>query len=143
MLNNYHLMVLDDRKTFIKSITPMNSDDPKVYVETAEIEQRATHMRNAFALTISSLLGSSTERPYERMAGDYQQPVSMPIPNFVTIRMVAQMLTQRAQCYLLMGQPDLALQELTLVHDLCRLLEAKPTGKPMTLVAAMIHVAVA
>ncbi len=51
-------------------------------------------------------------------------------------------LAQRAQCYLLLGQPDKALRELTLIHDLCRLLEGKPTGKPMTLVAAMINVAV-
>ena len=34
------------------------------------------------------------------------------------------------------------MQELTLLHDSCRLLEAAPTGKPMTLVAAMINVAV-
>jgi hypothetical protein len=34
------------------------------------------------------------------------------------------------------------LQELTLMHDMCRLLEAAPTGKPMTLVSAMINVAV-
>jgi hypothetical protein len=31
---------------------------------------------------------------------------------------------------------------LTLLHDMCRLLEGAPTGKPMTLVAAMINVAV-
>src|SRR5439155_26113491 len=35
-----------------------------------------------------------------------------------------------------------ALQELMLIRDLCRVLEGKPTGKPMTLVAAMINVAV-
>ena len=76
------------------------------------------------------------------MDGDYSQPYEIPIPNFVTVRAVAQMLAQRAQCYLLLGQPDKALEELTLMHDLCRLLEGAPTGKPMTLVAAMINVAV-
>jgi hypothetical protein len=50
-------------------------------------------------------------------------------------------LGQRAQCYLLLGQPEAALHELTLLRDLERLLQAKPTGKPMTLVAAMINVA--
>jgi hypothetical protein len=43
---------------------------------------------------------------------------------------------------LLLGQPDKALQELTLMHDMRHMLEAAPAGKPMTLVAAMINVAV-
>jgi Tfp pilus assembly protein PilE len=43
---------------------------------------------------------------------------------------------------LLLGQPDKALQELTLLNNLRHLLEAAPTGKPMTLVSAMINVAV-
>jgi hypothetical protein len=42
----------------------------------------------------------------------------------------------------LLGQPEKALQELTLLHDFRHLLEAAPTGKPMTLVSAMINVAV-
>jgi len=49
---------------------------------------------------------------------------------------------QRAQCHLLLSQPEEALRELTLVHDLCRLLEAKPTGRPVTMVAAMVETAV-
>jgi len=72
------------------------------------------------------------------MDSDYQQPFLRPIPNFVRIRTVAQVLTQRCQCYLLLGRPEDALRELTLLNDLRRLLEAKP----MTLVAAMIHVAI-
>src|SRR5439155_9395635 len=43
----------------------------------------------------------------------------------------------------LLGQGDQALRDLTLLHDLSRLLEARPTGRPMTLVAAMINVAIA
>src|ERR1017187_6290394 len=76
------------------------------------------------------------------MDGDYSDPVGMPIPNFIAVRSVAQVLAQRTKCYLLLGQPDKALQELTLLHDMCRLLEPAPTGKPMTLVSAMINVAV-
>jgi len=41
-----------------------------------------------------------------------------------------------------LSQPEEALRELTLVHDLCRLLEAKPTGRPVTMVAAMVETAV-
>ena len=88
------------------------------------------------------LIRDALKRPYARMDGDYSDPVGMPIPNFITVRNVAQVLAQRAKCDLLLGQPDKALQELTLLHDMCRLLEAAPTGKPMTLVAAMINGAV-
>ena len=88
------------------------------------------------------LLREALKRPYARMDGDYSLPYQQPIPNFVTVRIVAQTLAQRAKCDLLLGQPDKALQELTLLHDMCRMLEAAPTGKPMTLVSAMINVAV-
>ena len=88
------------------------------------------------------LIRDALKRPYARMDGDYSIPFAIPIPNFVAVRIVAQTLAQRAKCDLLLGQPDKALQELTLIHDMCHLLEAAPTGKPMTLVAAMINVAV-
>jgi len=87
-------------------------------------------------------LRQGLKRPYARMSGDYSSPVSMPIQNFVAVRLVAQMLAQRAQCYLLLGDGKRALDELTLFHDLSRILEAKPSGRPMTLVSAMIDVAV-
>ncbi len=76
------------------------------------------------------------------MDGDYSRPFEIPIPNFISVRIVSQTLVQRAKCDLLLGHPDKALQEVTLIHDMCRLLEGAPTGKPMTLVAAMINVAV-
>src|SRR6266536_1893594 len=88
------------------------------------------------------LIRQALKRPYARMEGDYQHPVAQPIPNFVCIRNLAQTLAQRAQCHGLLGQGDKALQDLTLLHDLSRLLEARPTGRPVTLVAAMINVAV-
>jgi len=89
------------------------------------------------------LMRQALKRPYARMNGDYRYPPTMPIPNFVNIRAVSQTLAQRAQCYLLLGQPDKALQELTLLNNLRHLLEGAPTGKPMPLVSTMINVAVA
>lgn len=82
------------------------------------------------------------KRPYAIIPGDYSVPYSMPIPNFVTLRALAQTLAQRAQCYFLLNEPDKALHELTLIHDVCRILEKPPTGKPETLVEAMINVAI-
>jgi hypothetical protein len=66
----------------------------------------------------------------------------MPIPNFVALREGARILGERAHCYFVLHQPDQALEQLTLMHDLCRLCLGAPTGEPMTLVAAMINVAV-
>ena len=89
-----------------------------------------------------ALIRQALQRPYTRINGDYQNPWEVPIPNFVVIRTVVQRLATLAQCHLAQGQPEEALRDLTLLHDLCRILESRPSGKPMTLVAAMIHVAV-
>lgn len=78
------------------------------------------------------------KRPVVRIDGNYSQPFSQPRLDYVTIRIMAQTLGQRAQCYLLLGQPEKALHELMLLHDMNRLME----GKPVTLVAAMIEVAI-
>lgn len=77
------------------------------------------------------------------MDGNYEVPYEIPIPNFVSSRVLAQVLAQRTKCYLLLGQPEKALRELTLLNDSRQWLEAAPTSKPMTLVAAMINVAIA
>ena len=86
---------------------------------------------------------TALKRPYARIDCDYAQPMTVLAPNFLSIRSVVQTLAQRAHCFLLLGEPDKALAELTLLHDLCRILESAPTGKPITLVGAMINVAVA
>lgn len=88
------------------------------------------------------LVREALDRPYARIDCDYQLPFAIGIPNFLRIRQMVQILAQRAQCYLLLGHPDSAWHELALIHDLCQILKAKPSGKPMTLVAAMINVAV-
>ena len=88
------------------------------------------------------LIQQALKRPYARIDGDYSQPYEVPIPNFITVRAVAQMLAQRAHCYLLLNQPENALDELMLLDGSRHLLEGAPTGKPMTLLAAMINVAV-
>jgi hypothetical protein len=90
-----------------------------------------------------NLIRDALKRPYARMDGDYTQVLVIPIPHFIAIRGVGRTLVQRSHCYLILHQPDKAVSELALVHDLRHLLEAAPDGKPMTLVAAMINVAVA
>ena len=90
-----------------------------------------------------NLIREALKRPYARINGIYDQPYEIPIPGFVTMRRVAQMLAQRAHCHLLLGNPGAAVEDLTLLHELRRVLEGRPTGKPMMLVAAMMNVAIA
>jgi hypothetical protein len=85
---------------------------------------------------------TALKRPCAIIPGDYSTPWLIPIPNFVTMRGAAQTLAQRAQCDFLLNRPEDALHEVTLMHDMCRILEKPPTGQPMTLVEAMIHVAI-
>ena len=78
------------------------------------------------------------KRPHARFDGDYLRPFDLPMLNFVFMRQLAQLLSQRSQCFLLLQQPEKALRDLTLIHEAQRLL--KP--EPVTLVAAMINVAI-
>jgi hypothetical protein len=84
------------------------------------------------------LIREGLQRPSARINGDYSQPFSQPKLNFVAIRIISQIIAQRAQSYMLLGEPAKALDELTLLHEMNRLLE----GKPDTLVAVMIETAI-
>jgi hypothetical protein len=85
---------------------------------------------------------TALKRPYAIIPGDYSFPPMMPIPNFVTMRALAQTLSQRTQCHLMLNQPEAAMRDLALIHDMCRILQKPPTGEPETLVEAMINVAI-
>jgi len=144
--------------TLVKQFYPYNVSKPDSYPSLGlKVKRLGTHSMQVTldansaagylawsdqAVQDFDLIREALKRPYARMDGDYSKPYQQPIPNFIAVRMVAQTLASRAQCYLLLGQPEKALREMTLLHDMCRLLEAAPTGKPMTLVAAMINVAV-
>jgi hypothetical protein len=78
------------------------------------------------------LIRQALKRPYARINGDYSQPFGIPMPNFVVFRAVVQTLAQRARCHLLLGQPEKALGDLTLLNDLRRVLEFPPSGKTTT-----------
>ncbi|HTG44341.1 MAG TPA: hypothetical protein VK633_07395, partial [Verrucomicrobiae bacterium] len=84
------------------------------------------------------VMRAALKRPYARIDGDYQHTPAIPTANLIACRTVAQILAVRTQCYLLQGKPDKALHEVTLLHDLFRFLESRP----MTLVSAMINVAI-
>lgn len=111
--------------------------NPMTHVTAADFLAWSDQYESEFAT-----VREAVKRPHAWMIGDYKFPPEMPVPNFMAIRILAQTLTERAQCHMLLNDPEKALRELTLVHDMCRMLEGKPTGKPMTLVSTMINVAV-
>lgn len=122
------------------------TDDARVF-EVLLIDTRVTaaadylKWSDQFAPAVAEIR-EALKRPYAILPGDYSVPSTIPIPNFVMMRATAQALSQRAQCHLLLHEPEQALEELTLLHDLCRILQKPPTGKPETLVEAMINVAI-
>ena len=75
-------------------------------------------------------IASALERPSARIVDDYSHPFLIQLPNNATGRGVVRTLEQRAKCHLLIGQTDKAWQELTLLHDLRRMVEGQ--GKFLT-----------
>ena len=86
-----------------------------------------------------TILREALQRPCVQMDVDDSQPMGSPIPYFVCIRTLVQRLAAMAQCHLLEGKPEEALRDLTLMHDLCRIMEG---SRPMTLGPLMMNVAV-
>jgi hypothetical protein len=87
-----------------------------------------------------TLIRKALQRPHALMKGDYSVPSEMPIPNYVAVRIISQRLVAIADCQFLTGHPEEALRDMTLIHDICRRILEE--NKPMTLVSAMINVAV-
>ena len=92
--------------------------------------------------TIFDRTSEALKRPYARMDGDYSYPLTIPVQNSTAIGAVARTLAGRAQSHLLLGQPEKALSDLTLLHGLRHLVEGAPTGKPTTLLSAMVDASV-
>lgn len=88
------------------------------------------------------MMRDALKRPYAFLRGEYRTPEDFPYPNFSSIRVTTQALAQRAQCWLVLSQPEQALRELMLLHDLFRLMDASPGRRGGTLVSAMMKVAV-
>lgn len=110
---------------------------PPAFYPAAEYLAWSDQFTNEF-----NLIRQAIQRPCARMDGDYLNPLLLPHPNYLMVRLVTQTLAQRAQCLLLTERPEEALRELTLVHDLCRLLDTRTAGHSETLLSAMIDVAV-
>lgn len=89
------------------------------------------------------LIRQALKRPQARIEGDYSNPFEMPEFNFVAVRAVAQVLAQRVKCDLEVGQMENALEDLTLLNELRRVLEGQPDEKSTSMVTAMIDVGVA
>jgi hypothetical protein len=85
-----------------------------------------------------ALIRNALQRPLVRMKANYNTPETVAIPNFVTSRIFVQSMAAMTECQLLQGNPDAALDDLTRMHEICHIF----TNRPITLVGAMINVAV-
>ena len=82
-----------------------------------------------------ALMRKALQQPYIRVNGDYKDALEIPTPNSVAVRHISQRLAAIAQCHLVQGNPEEALRDLSLMHDLCRILEV---SRPMDSLSAMV-----
>jgi len=87
-----------------------------------------------------AVIRRALQRPYSQLPGLYANPNTVPNVNFICARNFAQTLGARAQCHLLLGQPEDAFDDLALVHDFCRRILAD--SHPATILSAMVNQAV-
>ena len=87
-----------------------------------------------------NIIRQALQRPRSQLPGFYANPNTIPGPNFECVRNLSQTLGAQAQCHLLLGRPEEALADLTLIHDFCRRIPAEQ--QPETLLAAMVNQAV-
>jgi len=109
-------------KTSYTVTTEVPGTAAEVLARIAVLEPQFTVMRQAF------------QRPYVRILGADEKRLA----GFVNL---ARVLGAQAQCHLILGQPDEALRDLTLIKDLCRLVEDPPGSKSGT-VAMLIRATV-
>ena len=100
----------------------------------AELDQWFDRYDEAFAQ-----LRDAGQRPKVVWPGDYSLPINAPMPNFVAIRTLAQVLVSRAKVHLVIGESSAALEDLDALSVVIKSLRSEPA----TIVTAMIHVAVA
>lgn len=86
------------------------------------------------------LIRRALQRPYSQIPGVYYNPNTVPGVNFGSVRAFVQTLGARAQCHLLLGRPEEALADLTLIHDFCRRILAEQ--QPTTMLSAMANQAI-
>ena len=122
-------------------VTPVSTNAFRVWSRTPIVTAADYLAASESVSTNLDLIRKALERPYARMDGDYR-PFGRPSPDLVRIRTTVQFLAQRAQAELLLGQSGKAWENLSLIRGLCRILTSGRDGRPMTLVAGMIDVAV-
>jgi serine/threonine protein kinase len=118
-----------------------SSFDPESRITNQVLARQDLEWSGQFEQDFDSIR-EALKRPAARMDGDYSLAARIPIVNFLAVRLAVQAVAQRAHCHFLLKQPEQALDDLTLLRDLCHhVLEFPPSGKTMTLPTAMIDVA--
>jgi hypothetical protein len=106
-----------------------------VFVSAVDYLEKTDPLEPQFALIRQAL-----QRSVAQMKGDYGTPSMFPTLNFTTVHTLAKVIAERAQCHLLLSQPDEALLDLTLINDACHKFMEVDGSKP--LVSALVDLTV-
>jgi hypothetical protein len=100
--------------------------NPKSTIEITNVAEASAYLAwsDLFQADFDAI-AAALKRPFARIMDDYSDPVLIQFPNRVSGYELIVTLEQRAKCHLLLRQTDKAWQELTLINDLRRLVDAQ------------------
>jgi hypothetical protein len=107
-------------------------------------EADASHYLVACDAVKSDLQGlrDALQRPYVYIGNAHTNSHVLRVHNFVSIRTVAQVLSQITHCHLLLKEPQQAREALFFLHDFRRILEGEPGNRSESLIVLMINTAI-
>ena len=138
--NTHEFEVLFNDQKFMAIVSSASHGQPNLINSVATAEQ-FLDWSDSFEQEFN-LIREASKRPFARMDGSYSDPYDRPVPDYTNVKLISYALGQRARSYLLIGQPQKALDELTLLDDIRRIYEAPPSGKPITLATVLIDAAI-
>jgi hypothetical protein len=94
---------------------------------------------NAWLKPDLAVMREAFKRPYARVESEYQDPPADPFT--MQVSELGRTLTGMADCHLLLDQPEDALDDLTLMHYLCRVREVQP-GTTFALLSTLTRMVV-
>jgi len=105
------------------------------YAVTTEVPGSAAELLARIAVLEPqfAVMRQAFERPYVRILGAEEK-------RFAGFGYLARVLDTQAKCHLILGQPEEALRDLTLLKDLCRLVE-DPPGSRSGMLAMLLRAA--
>lgn len=132
---------LGPERRYSRPHLPREFSAPPSMAELEAMErERLVELDDWFAAWDESLaeFRKAGRRPRAMLPGNYGSPESIPLPDFVAARSMAQAVATRARIHLLLGKTEGALEDLESLAVMMKALEAKPS----VLVSAMVRCAI-